>query len=293
MRRALVLGGGGPVGVAWECGLLAGLAEHGADVSDADFIVGTSAGSIVGSQLASGKTPGEIYRRQLEASPPGRRASMPSDLSGLIPRMIQLYTSDRPIQDLRAEIGAYAIAAEVMPEEEWLAGFSSIEPANADTWPKRFACTAIDVNDGALVFWRDESHVPLLLAVASSCAVPGIASPVTINGRRYMDGGIGSTTNSEVAAGYDQVLIVSLTGSTRSRASAIAEAVQRRFAAEVAVLRAAGSEVEVVFPGDDFAQEIGANLMDVTLRFRAAELGLLQGATEAERIRRFWTTPRT
>jgi len=49
LKRALVLGGGGPVGVAWESGLLAGLAEHGADVSDADLFVGTSAGSIVGS----------------------------------------------------------------------------------------------------------------------------------------------------------------------------------------------------------------------------------------------------
>ena len=57
MTRALVLGGGGPVGIAWESGLLNGLADGGVDASNADFIMGTSAGSFVGARLAMGHDP--------------------------------------------------------------------------------------------------------------------------------------------------------------------------------------------------------------------------------------------
>ena len=58
--KALVLGGGGPVGIAWETGLLAGLAEGGIDLSHADYILGTSAGAFVGAQLAMGRSPAKL-----------------------------------------------------------------------------------------------------------------------------------------------------------------------------------------------------------------------------------------
>src|SRR2546423_4782117 len=150
--RALVLGGGGPIGVAWESGLRAALAEAGADVSDADFIVGTSAGSIVGSQLALGRTPREIYERQLAPEEPGRREQRNVDLSGVLGQFIKLYTSDRPAQELRAELGAFALQAETMSEDEWLPGFLPIETQLGDAWPtRRFACTAIDTAGGGIV----------------------------------------------------------------------------------------------------------------------------------------------
>ena len=52
--RAIVLGGGGSAGIAWESGLLAGLLEAGADLEAADLVVGTSAGSAVAVQLRAG-----------------------------------------------------------------------------------------------------------------------------------------------------------------------------------------------------------------------------------------------
>src|ERR1700712_5206972 len=64
-RTALVLGGGGITGIAWEIGLLAGLAEAGTDLSGADLVVGTSAGSVVGAQITSGEDLEAMYQRQL------------------------------------------------------------------------------------------------------------------------------------------------------------------------------------------------------------------------------------
>jgi NTE family protein len=289
MKRALVLGGGGPVGVAWESGILAGLADAGADVSDADFIVGTSAGSIVGSQLALGRTPRQLYERQAASAPPGRRANMQVDMQALIKRFMRLYTEERPLQELRAEMGAYALEAATIGEEEWLAGFTPLEGVDADAWPERpFACTAIDTADGSFVVWDRASGVPLRLAVASSCAVPGVMPPVTINGRRYMDGGVGSATNATIACGYDRVLIFALTGGSSARSSAIADIARRRFDAELDALGESGAAVDVVRPNDEFVQKVGVNLMDFTRRIGAADIGLRQGAAEAERVRAFW-----
>ena len=43
-RRALVLGGGGVAGIAWQTGVLLGLAESGADVTDAESLAAVRAG---------------------------------------------------------------------------------------------------------------------------------------------------------------------------------------------------------------------------------------------------------
>ncbi len=82
-KRALVLGGGGAVGVAWESGLLAGLAEAGLDLSGADFILGTSAGSVVGSQLAMGRDATALAAPVLKESA-DRKALLQADR--LVPR---------------------------------------------------------------------------------------------------------------------------------------------------------------------------------------------------------------
>jgi NTE family protein len=101
---------------------------------------------------------------------------------------------------LRAEIGAFALQAQTTPEESFIAGFG--RTLGQAEWPTRaFTCTAVDTADGTFVVWNNESRVPLAHAVASSCAVPGIFPPITINGRRYMDGGMRSATNIDLARG--------------------------------------------------------------------------------------------
>ena len=64
-HTALVLGGGGITGIAWMLGLLKGLRERGVDLTGADTVLGTSAGSVVGAQLTSGHDVDELYAEQL------------------------------------------------------------------------------------------------------------------------------------------------------------------------------------------------------------------------------------
>ena len=123
MSRALVLGGGGPVGIAWESGLLAGLAENGVDFSNADFIVGTSAGSFVGAQLALGRSPAHIAAPDLAGAVPAPASSgPPPDLTTLITKMLEAASGKRPAEEVRAEIGAWALNSPTMSEEDFIAG---------------------------------------------------------------------------------------------------------------------------------------------------------------------------
>src|SRR5262245_57683256 len=214
-KRALVLGGGGSVGLAWETGLAAGLAEAGIDLRLADKIVGTSAGSFVGAELASGRSPAEMLNlltdgAQRRASGEGRTATteMPvPDLQKLMDFMARTPKNEAEALALRAEIGAYALEARTIPEEQCIAFFASV----ADTpWPAKYSCTAVDPQDGRFVVLDESTATSLARGVASSCSVPGLFPPITINGRRYVDGGMRSATNFDLAKGYDRVIAVAV-----------------------------------------------------------------------------------
>src|SRR3569833_4186439 len=107
--------------------------------------------------------------------------------------------------EVRAEIGAVALAALTMDEEAFLESFGrSFSTLPTDAWPERaFACTAVDAEKGAFQLWTKESGVGVVRAVASSCSVPGVDPPVTLNGRRYIDGGMRSPTIADLATGFD------------------------------------------------------------------------------------------
>src|SRR5215204_2387905 len=68
VERALVLGGGGSAGNAWLIGVIAGLFDAGLDVTEADLIIGTSAGSTAAAQVA-GATPPQLLAAILSAEP--------------------------------------------------------------------------------------------------------------------------------------------------------------------------------------------------------------------------------
>ena len=113
--RALVLGGGGVTGVAWELGMLHGLAEAGVDLTDADLVVGTSAGSVVAAQVTAGTGLAELYERQLRSTGSEVTARM---RMGTMLRLAAASLGTRDAQEAGVRIGRLALAARTVPPAE-------------------------------------------------------------------------------------------------------------------------------------------------------------------------------
>jgi NTE family protein len=292
--RALVLGGGGPVGIAWESGLVAGLARGGVDLGRADFTMGTSAGSFVGARLAMGADAATladpILAEAARAASPERKAQTraPADLSKLMSLLADAQGGVRNPAEARAEIGAFALAADTVSEAEFIASFGrSFAELAEDAWPERgFACTAVDAETGGFQFWTKTSGVGVTHAVASSCSVPGVYPPVTLNGRRYIDGGMRSSTNADMAAGYDLVVVVAVR--LGAAGGAAAERIAARFDEEIESLKEGGSTVVTLVPDAASIAAFGPNLMDFRRRADAARAGLAQGEAHAADLAELW-----
>jgi NTE family protein len=294
MTRALVLGGGGPVGIAWESGLVAGLAQAGVDLGQADFTMGTSAGSFVGARLALGSDPKTLADPIIADRIPGeeRRAAggggPPADLSTLMRLMGEAQGGVRNPAEVRAEIGAYALSAQTQSEEAFIESFGhSFSTLPVDAWPERdFACTAVDAQTGAFQLWTKTSGVGVVRAVASSCSVPGVYPPVTLNGRRFIDGGMRSSTNADMATGHELVVVVAVRLATA--VGVLAERIAARFNEEIEVLKDGGATVAVITPDEASIEAFGVNLMDFRRRPDAARAGLAQGQAYAADLKGLW-----
>jgi NTE family protein len=293
--RALVLTGGGSVGIAWQTGLAVGLARAGVQLADADLIVGTSAGSAVGAHLALREDlEAQIARRYAGApvaaagtaatgSAPAADNTPGAGLAGFLSIMAEAAEMGLPDEELGARLGAFALNATTQPEASLIGAFSDLADAE---WPAPFCCTAVDTETGAFQVWDAKAGAPLDRAVASSCAVPGIFAPITINGRRYIDGGVRSGTNIDLAAGYDKVLVISVLGGAANIPGM--ERFAQRAAAEEAVIIEAGGALYSLRPDEQAAAAMGMNPMDDSVGPAAAAAGVAQGIREAELIATFW-----
>lgn len=274
-KRALVLGGGGLTGIGWEWGILAGLAEAGVDLSTADLIVGTSAGSVVGAQLATGLDLEERYEAQLV--PPDGELAASLGAKVMLRYALAMVGPRAPVK-VRKRIGRLALRANTGEESARLAVIESRLPVKE--WPTReLQLTAVDTATGEFQVFDRSSEVPLVSAVAASCAVPGVWPPVTINDRRYMDGGARSGTNADLAAGYDRVVVIApLPRGIGPMPGA---------AAQVEALRA-HAQVTLVTPNRASVQAFGRNVLDPKRRAGAARAGRTQATTLAAEIRTTW-----
>lgn len=278
MPGALVLAGGGLAGIAWELGVVRGIADASPEAArllldPSTTFLGTSAGSAVAAQLSTSVGLDEAYASQLREESAEIGAVIDSEaLQASFAAAIEGATSP---EDARRRIGVLALSTSTLSEESRREVIAA-RVADAD-WPdRRLLITAVDTATGALVVFDRTSGVPLVDAIAASCAVPGVWPPVTIDGVRYMDGGVRSGSNADLAAGADWVLVVTpLPGIGAPGAGTLPTA-------ELDAL--ASSRVEVVYADEASIRAFGPNSLDPAVRGASAEAGRAQGARIASRI---------
>ena len=275
-RRALVLGGGGVTGIAWETGLLAGLSRAGVDLMSADVVVGTSAGSVVGAQISSGVPLEDLYAEQLK-EPEGEIAAKIGVRAMAWFAIGSLWPGDG--RRGRARLGRAALRARTVPESVRRTVIEQRLPSRS--WPeRRLLITAVDAETGeGKVFDRD-GDVSLAAAVAASCAVPIVWPPITINGHRYIDGGVRSAANADLATGCDRVVVL-----------APVEFALRRSLRIDAQLAALGPSVQsmVIRPDAQARNAIGSNVLDPAHRVTSARAGFLQATAVAKAVAAVWS----
>jgi NTE family protein len=266
-RWALVLGGGGLAGIAWETGVLLGLTERGLDVRTAERIVGTSAGATVAAQLGSGTPIAELFARQVDPAKQSRELT-PEGIS--VAELMEMWATlateaaeSGDLSQLPLRVGELALNAKTVSESARREIIEGRLPDHA--WPAdgKVTLTAVDVYTGELGLFDKDSGVPLVDAVAASCAVPGVWPPVPIGESRYMDGGIRSATNVDLAGDFPRVLL-------------LAPMVDPMAEQQLLALQAR-AQVQVITPDEASVGAFGPNPLDPEVRAPCANAGYAQG----------------
>jgi NTE family protein len=277
VKRALVLAGGGVAGIAWELGVLLGLRDQGVDVSEADLVVGTSAGAAVAAQVTGTGALESVYAAQLAEETVEIDSGV--DLQGVLGQFAKAMNGVTSPQEARQRIGALALAAQTVPEAARREVIAGRLPSH--TWPERpMLLTAIDTETGDLRVFDRACGVDLVDVVAASCAVPGIWPPVTIEGRRYMDGGMRSGSNADLAAGAQRVLVI--TPSPPNAPALLGSGLDQ----EIKALDPA--DVHVLYADEASVAAFGQNPLLPTTRRPSALAGREVGRRHAAEVAAFW-----
>jgi NTE family protein len=330
MRVGLVLGGGGVVGAAWLVGALEALAsETGWSPADAELIIGTSAGSVVGAMAAHGIPPAFM-----NAYASGRALD---DLADSEERGEALAERFADVLEAAGDVAARATGAEfrlhrglppigpgswrmalgtlLHPTRHaptallggWLPrGFISTDPISrlvemfVGEWPDHpgYRAVAADYRTGRRVAFGAPDAPPATAgqAVAASCAIPGFYHPVKIGSARYVDGGLCSPSNLDVARGGGLDLVVCLNPASslasvpiRTPGDAVAALMRsqsgKRLGHEARKLRATGTEVVLIQPTRRDLEEMGPNLMSRSRRIAVTETAVRTTGVELRRLR--------
>jgi len=278
-KRALVLAGGGLAGIAWETGVLRGIADESAVTADAlldaEVMVGTSAGSTVAAQLGSGLTLDELYERQL--APTSTELNPPAGIDDIAALFLAAMTQPGSKTDKLRRIGEVALSTATVAEPVRRTVIAHRLPSH--DWPDReLRITAIDTATGELVAFDNDSGVGLVDAVAASCAVPGVWPPVTIGDRRYMDGGVGSTVNIDLADDCDVIVALVPQGDSAPAPFGVSTAEE---------IAAFGPKAFTVFADRASLAAFGKNPLDPACRAPSARAGREQGRRVAAAVADF------
>lgn len=262
---AVVLGPGGPVGTAWLAGLAGGLRREGVDLGAAGLIVGTSAGAIVAAILASGGDLGRLAALPPPADPGGRVRTDPDRLAEVFATL-----GDPGLERAEAlrRAGRLAMTASTGTQDAAIARMRFL--IGAVEWPDRpLLIPSVDAETGEAVIWDRHGAASLPEAVAASTAFPATAPPITIDGRRYIDGALRAGTNADLAG--DARLMV------------VAEPMAHAYG--TSSTPAGAEEVVRLVPDADAIEAFGPDITDLTAWVPAYQAGVRQAPSAAKRIR--------
>jgi NTE family protein len=297
VATVLVLGVGGILGEAWMWGYLGGAQQAtGEDFRRAKQLIGTSAGSIVAARLAGGEDPRRGEERvhwdgemEPERRPGALRAAFERasriSLGAVSPLAAPALAAATP----GGALARAAVLARVPAGRIELHDLRSRLQALGPTWDGRLNIVAVDRGSGRRVAFGSDGapEASVADAVAASCAIPGYFAPVEIGGREYVDGGVWSPTNLDLArAGRgDRVLcLVPTAAMGTSPALALRGLVagwRMATSVEAAAARRRGASVEIVSPDGGSAHAIGSDLMNPSRRRQVLAEGFRQGARAA------------
>jgi NTE family protein len=297
---ALVLGGGGAAGNAWEIGIIAGFADAGLDLTHlADVVIGTSAGATTAAQVRSGVAPADLLATVL--SPPARATgpvqvrppSLP--MATVFERMRAISGAATSALDLQRAMGAFGLESDATlePGAEQRRAVVAARLPHPEWSNRAMIVVVINAHTGEVVMFDRDSGVALVDAVTASTALPGLAATVSINGVRYIDGGVRSPDNADLAVGYANVVVLSPLGGRGQTPPTPGqfEGLRREpqwgtdLASQVESLRKRGSHVELITPDSDSKSAMGTNQMDLATRIPTARTGFAQGQREAVRVK--------
>lgn len=280
-KRAIVISGGGLAGLAFGAAYLHGLAQEGVKLHEADVVVGTSAGSILGTEvlardlrrftgqikLAAKTRLFEYIRKDDNPKPTAQHAREMFD------------NSDNGRHETLLKIGHAALAADAPSQYELFAQITAF--VARVRWPSsRLRTTCYDAYTADRYVFSKASGVPLVKALGASSAVPGLMSPVALGGRRLMDGGMASGLNGDLVAGAEKAIVIGLIHDPRQGKYTTPT---DRWDYELDQLTNAGTAFETALAAEDLGDPMDATALPLGLR-----LGAEQATSDAPRLRKFW-----
>lgn len=266
MSRAIVFS----AGVAWHIGVLRGIADEDADLAESlraagTVHVGTSAGAVVASQFAGGVPLDELFALRF-AEDAGLSPDL--DLARVADAASTALAGASSAAQLRDRLAGLVRSGFAADRVDRRAVFARDLPVS--TWPDAdLRITAVDVATEHVRVFDRRSGVPLVDAVAASCAVPLVWPPVEIEGRRYVDGGVHSALHLDVARDAGRMLVLAAGGGV--------------------VPARSGSAAVMAIAADAAAQRArGTNSLAVATQSASSEAGRRQGRAAAAAVRDFW-----
>ncbi|HEY0345066.1 MAG TPA: patatin-like phospholipase family protein [Solirubrobacteraceae bacterium] len=308
----LVLASGGTLGEAWMSGVLAGIEDAtGHDFRTTESFVGTAAGSLVAAALVAGQRPrrpkagsglpalttgatGDDVASETAAGIAAAQLSLPRAVLQNVAREALRFAgaAATPLAPMALAVGSSgstavraALLGRAPGADRSLAAIHDGVSATGARFDGRLRVVAVDRGNGRRVVFGAPGgpDATVAQAVQASCSVPWIFAPVGIDGREYVDGGVWSNTNLDIAPAsrMTQVLclnpIASLDIALASPFGLLRAIAGSTAALETLALRSRGARVRMLGPAHDIARVMAPDLMDTRLRDEVLAGGYAQG----------------